>query len=98
MPKKEKLPRLTEQTFHEAGGRELFGKLTMLGLVQVEKVHIRDKHSLDRLITRAKHNYGKVDYIFDVKYGGEKENVLSGTAYKIKGPIRRYFSGFTWKL
>jgi len=98
-------PILTEQTFHEAGGKELFGKLKMLGLVEIDKIQKRnekyDQHSLDRLVSKARYNYGRVDYIFDIKYSNienekKEESILTGTAYRKKGLLRNYFSGWSW--
>lgn len=95
--KKEKLPLLTKQSFVDAGGRELFGKLKMLGLVYNSDKKMFDKtNNLDELIKMAKSKYGKVDYIFDIKDNETSSNhvITSGTAYK-KTPWYP-FKNFTW--
>ena len=100
MSKNNKLPLLTEQTFQDAGGKDLFGKLKMLGLVEgYIKDSINSKNQLDNLVEKVKSVYGKVDYIFDIKYEkDENKEFAKGTAYKKNGWLRNYFSGWSWRL
>jgi hypothetical protein len=101
---KEKEVYITEQTFQDAGGREIFGKLKMIGPVYVEmskqdgfwkEGSIRSYLKADeKLIELAK--FKKAEYIFDVKYKiigdkvvGNKILFAKGTAYKKRSLLGR---------
>jgi hypothetical protein len=94
---KEKEVYITEQTFQDAGGREIFGKLKMVGPVSFYKIS-NDYNTLDDLyltiferefIMEAKKI--EADYVFNVKYQIKEKgmNHIKGTAYKKRGLLRR---------
>ena len=105
---KDRLVKITEQSFQEAGGRDIFGKLKMLGPVYASvdapeavtfdvNVFCENMQNINKeLIEEAKKIGAR--YVFDVKYeglDGRQENTnVRGTAYKIKGPIRKFIASF----
>jgi hypothetical protein len=105
MPKKEKLPLLTKQSFAGAGGRELFGKLKMRGFIRVlNKDHEPTWPAYDALVERAKEL--NANYIFDIKemycskFEEGKEikyiDLIEGTIYRKNGLLKRLYNSFSW--